>query len=250
VRGAGQPLGGLNVQEIGTPLCENGVQFAPKSRPRGLPRLIAVCSSSDVPMCRFLVYKGRYGRPCALVEMLILCCQASDSRVRPDHAASAFNHKGRIFLFLAFVDIWFLQQSYDSRLRVDDARPLNGDGFGVGWYDPNDAGDHANNKSSTPCVFTSVMPAWNNPNLLRLAEKIQSHLVFAHVRAASSDTPVSETNCHPWQYGNFLWMHNGFVSGFTKIKRRLRESLTDELYQLISGNTDSESAFAVFLNQA
>ena len=37
---------------------------------------------------------------------------------------------------------------------------------------------------ATPCVFTSITPAWNNENLNRLANKLESGLVFAHVRAA------------------------------------------------------------------
>jgi len=45
-----------------------------------------------------------------------------------------------------------------------------------------------------------------------------------------------------------MWMHNGTIEGFSSIKRRLRHSLTDEIYQTIEGTTDSEHAFAVFLN--
>lgn len=86
---------------------------------------------------------------------------------------------------------------------------VTGDGFGVGWYVEGDA---------TPCVFTSVMPAWNNPNLLRLADKIKSNLVFAHVRAASANTPISESNCHPWAYLNYMWMHNGYIADFVKVR--------------------------------
>jgi len=69
-----------------------------------------------------------------------------------------------------------------------------GDGFGVGWYEPDADSETAN----TPCIFTSVTPAWNNNNLIRLAEKIKSPLVFAHVRASTAGT-VTETNCHPFQ---------------------------------------------------
>lgn len=72
-----------------------------------------------------------------------------------------------------------------------------GDGFGVGWYEPDVVDSETAN---TPCIFTSVTPAWNNNNLIRLAEKIKSPLVFAHVRASTAGT-VTETNCHPFQYG-------------------------------------------------
>lgn len=129
-----------------------------------------------------------------------------------------------------------IRQSYKSRERSE---PLNGDGFGVGWYSPE--------ISHEPGVFTSISPAWNNRNLLNLAEHIRSGCFFAHVRAASPGTGVSEANCHPFRHERFLWMHNGTIEGFNAIKRRLRQSLPDDIYQTIEGTTDSEHAFAVFL---
>ena len=50
-------------------------------------------------------------------------------------------------------------------------------------------------------VFTSITPAWNNENLNRLATKLESGVIFAHVRAAYPGMPVSEQNCHPFQWG-------------------------------------------------
>jgi predicted glutamine amidotransferase len=61
--------------------------------------------------------------------------------------------------------------------------------------------------------------------------------------------PVSEQNCHPFQWGRYLWMHNGVVGGFSKIKRRLLEQLSDAAYNSIqSFHSDSAVSFAVFLN--
>ena len=129
-----------------------------------------------------------------------------------------------------------IRQSFQSKERKE---PLNGDGFGVGWYAQT---------SETPCVFTSITPAWSNENLLRLSQHVETPCFFAHVRAASPGMKVSEFNCHPFQYGRYLWMHNGTIQGFWQIRRRLRESLPDELYNSIQGTTDSEHAFAVFLS--
>ncbi|ORZ10583.1 nucleophile aminohydrolase [Lobosporangium transversale] len=137
-----------------------------------------------------------------------------------------------------------INQSFDSKRPVDGRRLINGDGFGVGWYEPESSIDG----SAAPCIFTSVTPAWNNMNLIRLANKIKSPLVFAHVRAAAAGS-VSESNCHPWQYGRLMFMHHGMVSDFHLIKRRLQESLSDEIFLSVNGNTDSEWAFAVFLSQ-
>ncbi len=33
----------------------------------------------------------------------------------------------------------------------------------------------------------------------------------AQVRAAMPGMPVSEQNCHPFQFGRYMWMHNGMV---------------------------------------
>lgn len=155
-------------------------------------------------MCRFLAYRGR--------EVFM-----SDLLVKSEQS--------------------LILQSYKARERKE---PLNGDGFGAGWYETE--------VDPTPCVFTSTTPAWSNRNLHRLAEKIRSTCVFAHVRAASPGSYVSEFNCHPFQHEQFLWMHNGSIAQFEKIKRPLRESLRDRYYNLIQGTTDSEHAFAVFLN--
>ena len=130
-----------------------------------------------------------------------------------------------------------IRQSYKARERPE---PLNGDGFGVGWYTPEITGE--------PCVFTAITPAWSNRNLLNIAEHTKSGCFFAHVRAASPGMRVSEVNCHPFQYRRFLWMHNGTIEGFNLIKRRLRHTLPDKIYDSIDGTTDSEHAFAVFLN--
>ncbi len=117
--------------------------------------------------------------------------------------------------------------------------PLNGDGFGIGWYAP-----EINNE---PVTFVSVNPAWNNRNLRNLAPKIKTNCLLAHVRAATVGD-VSESNCHPFQYKDFLMAHNGGVEEFGKIKRHLREPLSNELYNWIKGQTDSEHLFAYLLN--
>lgn len=46
-----------------------------------------------------------------------------------------------------------------------------------------------------------------------------------------------------------MFMHNGTVLGFEKIKRNLTRSLSDEAYNLIDGNTDTEHLFALFVDQ-
>eukprot|EP00210_Caulerpa_lentillifera_P007669 g7320.t1 len=160
-------------------------------------------------------------------------------------------------ILIAHVVLWpdrsIIKQSYDARERLSNPDlpqhlchgNLNGDGFGIGWY--SDRPDLATDE--IPCVFTSVTPAWNNDNLTRLASKIASPLFFAHVRAAYPGMPVSEQNCHPFQYGRYLWMHNGNIGGFDKVRRPLVALLSDAAYEAVpSFHSDSSIAFGLFLH--
>ncbi|KAI9837321.1 MAG: hypothetical protein M1819_000395 [Sarea resinae] len=133
-----------------------------------------------------------------------------------------------------------LKQSYDSRLRLDTRRPHNGDGFGVGYYTPPSLG-------AEPCIFTSTIPAWNCINLERLASKTTSSLIFAHVRA-TTEGALSDSNCHPFRHNTLMWMHNGNIGSWKYIKRRLADSLNDRWFLGVQGGTDSEWAFALFLD--
>ena len=45
-----------------------------------------------------------------------------------------------------------------------------------------------------------------------------------------------------------MWMHNGGLGGWKQIKRRLGERLADKWYMGVAGGTDSEWAFALFLD--
>ena len=126
-----------------------------------------------------------------------------------------------------------IAQSLHSTLG---AETTNGDGFGIGWYGTAD----------TPGVFHSVEPAWNDRNLHELAAHIESPLLFAHIRA-SSGTPVQQTNCHPFRYGRWLWMHNGGIREFAEVKRDLVLAVDPSLYPHIEGSTDSEVFFFLAL---
>lgn len=119
-------------------------------------------------------------------------------------------------------------------------RPHNGDGFGIGYYTDPKLGPE-------PCIFTSTIPAWNCINLQRIASKTASPLIFAHVRATTEGS-LSDDNCHPFRHGSLMWMHNGGLGGWKHIKRRLGERLADKWYLGVQGGTDSEWAFALFLD--
>ncbi|MBI4418038.1 MAG: class II glutamine amidotransferase [Ignavibacteriales bacterium] len=129
-------------------------------------------------------------------------------------------------------------QSYKAKEREE---PLNGDGFGLGWYAPD--------VSTEPVVFRSITPAWSNLNLQNIAKKTASGCFFAHVRAATHNNPVLEVNCHPFTFGSLLWMHNGHVGGFPFLKRKIVNLMSEERYMGIQGSTDTEHVFSLFLDR-
>ena len=131
-----------------------------------------------------------------------------------------------------------IRQSTHSYEREE---PLNGDGFGVGWY--------TTEFSEEPAVFRSITPAWNNRNLHNLARVVASSCILAHVRAATQSSGVNEANCHPFRFGKYMCMHNGDVGNFRKVRRKLLESVGDEAFNNVYGSTDSEHFFAVILDE-
>lgn len=101
-------------------------------------------------MCRFLVYRGY---PLLLEDLV----------VRPSNSLIA--------------------QSLHAKKRN---KPVNGDGFGLGWYPLHN--------DPEPGTFVSIEPAWSNRNLIQLARKVYSQHFFAHVRDASTGMSVAEAN--------------------------------------------------------
>ena len=126
-----------------------------------------------------------------------------------------------------------IDQSLSSRSAET---PTNGDGFGLGWY----------GELPQPGLFRSIRPAWNDFNLRDLAAQVRSHLFFAHVRATSLAT-VQETNCHPFRYGKWLFVHNGEIHGVEKIHQALLAAIPPQYFANILGSTDSELMFHVAL---
>jgi predicted glutamine amidotransferase len=126
-----------------------------------------------------------------------------------------------------------IDQSLHSRMG---AETTNGDGFGVGWYGTGEG----------PGVYRSIEPAWGDANLRHLASHIGSPLFLAHVRATSG-TAVQETNCHPYDHGRWLFVHNGLINEFHGLRRELMLAVDPALFADIQGSTDSEVLFYLAL---
>ena len=79
-----------------------------------------------------------------------------------------------------------------------------------------------------------------------LADHIESPLFMAHVRATSLAT-VQETNCHPFRYKQWLFVHNGEIFEIEKFRKELLMAVSQEYFNNIQGTTDSEVMFHLAL---
>jgi predicted glutamine amidotransferase len=123
-----------------------------------------------------------------------------------------------------------------SRRHAPNMDIPNGDGTGLGWYD----------RRAEPALFRSITPAWGDENLLEVATEIRTPLFLAHVRAGTG-TPVQQTNCHPFRYRNWLFVHNGYVADYEKVRRDLLLAVHPDLFPNVAGSTDSERLFHLAL---
>jgi len=123
-----------------------------------------------------------------------------------------------------------------SKSHAPDLSVANADGHGLGWYGTADV----------PGLFRSASPAWGDRNLREVSAQISSPLFLAHVRA-STGTPVQQTNCHPFRHGQWMFVHNGFIDAYDRLRRDLLLRIDPKLFPEIEGTTDSELMFYLAL---
>lgn len=128
-----------------------------------------------------------------------------------------------------------VSQSMAAREAKTD---VNADGCGLGWY----------GERPKPGVYRSILPAWSDPNLLGLLGQIRSGLFMAHVRSSTSGE-VSYANCHPFTHNDRLFMHNGMISGYRKLRARIEALVDENLYEFCQGTTDSEALFLIAMSR-
>jgi len=58
---------------------------------------------------------------------------------------------------------------------------------------------------------------------------------------------VQRTNCHPFSHGRWLFVHNGLINEFPRLRRDISMAIAPEYFPEISGTTDSELMFLLAL---
>jgi glutamine amidotransferase len=111
------------------------------------------------------------------------------------------------------------------------------DGWGVAYY-----------VDGAPHVTRSATHAFSDALFHRVSGVVSSETVVAHVRKATQGGN-SVLNCHPFQYGRWVFAHNGDVPSFGECRDALISEVSPRLRRFVLGETDSEVLFFMFLSR-
>lgn len=82
---------------------------------------------------------------------------------------------------------------------------VNADGFGVGWYAPEDP---------VPARYRRAGPIWADPSFADLARVVRTGALLAAVRDATEASADGEAAAAPYAGGPWLFSHNGALTGW------------------------------------
>ena len=124
--------------------------------------------------------------------------------------------------------------SADNALEVQSNK--HADGWGVCYY-----------MAGSPHIIKSEKTAVEDSIFKKISGIVSSETVLAHLRAATLGE-TSILNTHPFQFGNWVFAHNGNIKNFEKFKREIKNQISPELRRFILGSTDSELIFYFILS--
>ena len=111
------------------------------------------------------------------------------------------------------------------------------DGWGVAWY-----------LARAPHLIKGTSAAMEDAIFARVSGIVASETVLAHIRQATTGE-VNTLNTHPFQYGNWVFAHNGQIHDFEAKRDQLFALVAPNLRRYILGDTDSEILFYLFASE-
>ena len=141
----------------------------------------------------------------------------------------------RVFGFRSVIQ----SQVHHSLVNAENALGLQSqkhpDGWGVAYY-----------MHGSPHVMKSEMTALDDQLFKRVSGIVSSETVVAHIRNATQGDK-SLLNTHPFQYGPWIFAHNGNIKNWKEKRSELMELLSPNLRRFVLGETDSEFLFFLIL---
>ena len=111
------------------------------------------------------------------------------------------------------------------------------DGWGIGWYE-----------AGGPRILRALDAAHADEDFNAAGKSVTSTTILAHVRKASVGRVAME-NTHPFAWGPWLFVHNGTVPAWDRCAAAIEAGIDPALRPLITGETDSERCFLLFLSR-
>ena len=123
--------------------------------------------------------------------------------------------------------------SENAIIQQSDRHP---DGWGVAYYNMGSPHLVRNDNQAKECkIFEKVSGV------------VASNTVVTHIRKSTVGS-VGPLNTHPFQFGPWVFAHNGNVENFSEIKEALKARIDPDLRKFILGETDSEHIFYLLLS--
>lgn len=143
----------------------------------------------------------------------------------------------RIFGFKSIID----SQVHRSLMLSDNALARQShrhpDGWGLAYY-----------VAGAPHVIKNVNSAVEDQLFRQVSGVVSSQTVIAHIRKATQGGH-SLLNTHPFQFGPWVFAHNGHIHEFPRHREDLLQLVSPNLRRFILGDTDSELLFFILLSE-
>ena len=117
---------------------------------------------------------------------------------------------------------------------------VNADGFGVGWYAPDDP---------DPARYRRAVPIWGDESFADVARVTSSGAVLAAVRCATTGTDPGIAAVAPYASGGWLFSHNGVLDGWPAAAAGLAGTLSAGSLLGLEARVDSALLWALTLKQ-
>jgi predicted glutamine amidotransferase len=143
----------------------------------------------------------------------------------------------RLFGFRSVIPSQVHRSLIDAENALGTQSNDHPDGWGVAYY-----------VDGSPHVTRNPLTALGDQLFHRLSGVVSSQTVLAHVRKATQGNN-SVLNCHPFQYGRWVFAHNGDIPNFAEHRARLIDEVSPTIRRFILGDTDSEVVFFMLLTE-
>lgn len=143
----------------------------------------------------------------------------------------------RLFAFRSVIRSRVHRSLLDAENALGTQSVRHPDGWGVAYY-----------VDGAPHLTRSPTTAETDHLFHRVSGVVSSETVVAHVRKATQGNN-SVLNCHPFQFGRWVFAHNGDIPRFEEVRGSLLSLINENLRPFVLGETDSEVLFFLLLSE-